>query len=947
MSQFAPFFALITPSDRRQWLEVHYPQRSDALIAQLWTEAAARERNAPHTVQVVVDAAHDLAIIWQERELDAIALRIEASMHRALGRHDRALLRYQAAIDLYNQLGMADDAARTTVGPLDTLMYLGQYDKALNLAERAITQMRAIGDNAVLSRLLVNQGNIYARTANYSLAQKAYAEARQLFTTLDQPQHLAMVEANEANVLTNLNEFRQAEALYLLAREHFIAASLATAAAQVDHNLAYLAFAQGDYQQALHRFAEARAVFETQQSVVDIAYVDLYRAEIYLALNLWPEALAMARSARPIFEEALMQWEAAQLLLIEAAALMQLGYDTTAEALLTRAHQLFSAEGNLFWVAVTGVSQGMLAWRQEDLIKAHRLFLESQQTFVDAGVPSRATQCAVWLGDLALATGDDNQATAHFQHALDTMQDTPMPVVTYAGHYGLARIHQRHGEISDAIKRYILAIADLEQAQATIGAEEYKIAYRRDKLPIYEALILLYLEQNTVEAIRAAFALVERAKSRSLLDTMARMDEKKRLGIPDEFLTRYEALKRELNWVYHRLHTPTQEPNSPLEQQRSWRGALRQHEASLAELWTQWHDPDLITAPQNPIWTVSSTAIQQTLTSDTLLLEFYTTERDILVFGLTRDHIWTYRLAVTRAELAHLLEQLRFQMNKFSYGEAYRSRHAAALLQSTNDLLHVLYHRLLAPLSAIHSVEHLIVVPHGLLHYVPFHALWQGDRYLIETHVLSYAPSSTVLHQVVTTAHLTPSDPPLLLGLTDPTIPYVRTELAGLQQLFPSAQTYLDEQATVAKLLIKHRRPLFIHMSTHAMFRHDNPAFSSLKLSDGWLTVNEIYNLATAAPLVTLSACETGQHEIGIGDELMGLCRGFFGIGAQSLVVSLWRVEDRSTADLMLCFYQELHKGVPINQALRTAQLTIMKLHPHPYYWSPFVLLGNPTLRLN
>jgi len=946
MSQFSPFFSCTTDSERQQWLKEHCPARSDALISALWAEAARREQEAPQTVQDLIAGAHALANVWQAEELSVIALRIEASMYRALGEHTRALETYQAAVERYHQLGLTDEAVRTTVGQLDTLMYLGDYEQALHLAEMAISKIRLIGDDAVLGRLLVNQGNIYARSAKYLVAQQAYAEARQLFAQLDQPQHVAMVEANEANVLTNLNDFRQAEALYSQARRYFVTTDLAGAVAQVDHNLAYLAFAQGDYQLALQRFAEARAFFAAQQSPVDLAYVDLYRAEIYLALNLWPEALATARHARPIFEQALMQWEVAQLWLVEAAALGPLGEASAVAAALTHADQLFSAQGNLFWVAVTAVNRALLLWRQKDLRSAQQLLLDAEETFTTAGALSRATQCAIWLGRLALVNDEDTAATQHFQRGLAMLGDIPLPAITYACHEGLARIHQRRGEIDDAIRRYTLAVTALEQAQATIGAEDYKMAYRRDKLPIYEALILLYLEQNTAEATRAAFALVERAKSRTLLDTMARVGEQQGGNMPDDLVARYEALKRELHWAYHQLQAPAQEADQNPDQQRGWHGLLRQHEASLAELWAQWHHPDLIATPRNPLWTVSSTAMQQTLAPNTLLLEFYATEEAILLFALTADQLWTHRLSLTRSALAHLLEQLRFQMNKFTYGEAYRNRHAEALLQSTNELLYQLYQQLLAPLLALHSAEHLIIVPHGLLHDVPFHALWQGEHYLVDRYTLSYAPSATVLHQVMTTAPIVPSDPPLILGVTDPTIPYVASEVTGLQELFPAAQAYLGEQATVAKLLTGNQRPSFLHISTHALFRHDNPTFSALKLADSWLTVNEISTLATAAPLVTLSACETGQHEVGLGDELMGLCRGFFGIGAQSLLVSLWRVEDRSTADLMLYFYQNLQKGHPVHEALRDAQLTIKERHPHPYYWAPFVLMGNPALRL-
>lgn len=946
MADFSQFFLLKTETARQQWLEQYAPARSDALITHLWAEAEDREQRDPHTVDSIIQGVREMGALWQDREMDAIALRLEASQARALGHHDTALLRYNAAIDLYKQMGMSNEAVRTTVGPLDTLMYLGQYDRALQLADWAIGEIRTIGDDAVLSRLLVNRGNIYARIANYPAARQAYAEARFLLTTLNQPHRVAMVEANEANILTNLNEFREAEARYRHARSHFVVAGMTGAVAQIDHNLGYLAYAQGEYQQALQHFAEARTVFETQQSNVDIAYVDLYRAETYLALNLWPEALDVIREVQPVFEETLMQWEAGQALLIEAAARRHLGFYRTADALLARAHQIFVAENNPFWIAATAVNQGVLAWHRNDLDLARQLVAGSLQLFIDVGVPSRAAQCAIVLGEMMEEAGLNHEALTYFQQALDLIGDTSLPAITYRCHYGLARVYQQRHERTAAIAQYERAIAEIEQAQATIGAEDYKMAYRRDKLPIYEALILLYLEGHTADSVRAAFDLVERAKARGLLDTMARLDEEQMVGIPDELLTQYETLRQDVNWYYHRLHTPTQGIDNDDEQQRTWRGIIQQSEAKLADLWKQWRQPDLICAPQNPAWTVSSLEVQQVLPPHTLLLEYFETEDHLVLFCLSREQMWSRKLSLTRSALAHLLDQLRFQFNKFSYGTYYRSRHRSSLLASTNDLLQTLYAKLLMPLPEIGSAEHLIIVPHGALHAVPFHALWQSGQYLLETHAVSYAPSATILHRVLTNSYPVSTDPPLLVGVSDPAIPHVDAEIAGLLQLFPTAETYVDAQATVTRLLTEKRRPSLLHISTHAIFRNDNPTFSSLKMADGWLTANEIYNLATVAPLVTLSACETGRNEIAPGDELMGLCRGFFGIGSQSLVVSLWRVEDRSTADLMVRFYSALHSGMLAHEALRSAQLAILETYRHPYYWASFVLTGNPMLRI-
>ena len=116
--------------------------------------------------------------------------------------------------------------------------------------------------------------------------------------------------------------------------------------------------------------------------------------------------------------------------------------------------------------------------------------------------------------------------------------------------------------------------------------------------------------------------------------------------------------------------------------------------------------------------------------------------------------------------------------------------------------------------------------------------------------------------------------------------------------------------------------------------------FSSLRLGDTWLNLFDIFNLHLGAELITLSACETGMSAVSEGDELLGLARGFLYAGTPSLVVSLWTVNDRSTAQLMRRFYEGLREGLGKAHALRQAILDLKKDFPHPYYWAPFILLG-------
>src|SRR5207244_2643370 len=125
-------------------------------------------------------------------------------------------------------------------------------------------------------------------------------------------------------------------------------------------------------------------------------------------------------------------------------------------------------------------------------------------------------------------------------------------------------------------------------------------------------------------------------------------------------------------------------------------------------------------------------------------------------------------------------------------------------------------------------------------------------------------------------------------------------------------------------------------------FRRDNPMFSSIQLGDTWLSLFDIYNLKTSASLVTLSGCGTGMSSVIAGDELLGLVRGFLYAGARSLVVSLWDVHDKTTAELMTGFYRSFAAGNSLASSLRSAMLAMKEQRSHPYYWAPFILIGEP-----
>jgi CHAT domain-containing protein len=233
----------------------------------------------------------------------------------------------------------------------------------------------------------------------------------------------------------------------------------------------------------------------------------------------------------------------------------------------------------------------------------------------------------------------------------------------------------------------------------------------------------------------------------------------------------------------------------------------------------------------------------------------------------------------------------------------------------------------------------LAIVRHGPLHQVPFHALFDGRQYLIERFEVSYAPSATVLALCQRRARRR-SGRALVLGVADASIPAVAGEAVAVAGHLSGAEVRLDDQATVALFQAAAPGCDVLHLACHGLFRADNPMFSALKLSDGWLTAADVIQLDLDGALVALSACESGRSQIVGGDEIVGLTRAFLGAGATSIVVSMWLVQDETTALLMAEWYARLRDGFEPAAALRMAQLAINAEYTLPYYWAPFMLVG-------
>ena len=276
--------------------------------------------------------------------------------------------------------------------------------------------------------------------------------------------------------------------------------------------------------------------------------------------------------------------------------------------------------------------------------------------------------------------------------------------------------------------------------------------------------------------------------------------------------------------------------------------------------------------------------------------------------------------------------------------------------RQTRDLAEVMYKRLLRPMQSAIAGRDLLIVPHGSLHYVPFAALHDGEKFLTQGRAIRYLPSAMLLGLMPEakgqlTSNKDPVSNMLILGNPDLgqaslDLPAAQAEAQDLQAMFTkNSELFVRKSAT--ETLIKERAINFshIHVASHGEFSADNPLQSRLKLApdatnDGFLSVSEIYGLRLNASLVMLSACETGLGSVSSGDDVIGLTRGFLYAGAQNVVGSLWEVDDTATAELSKLMYAAMKRGLPVSKALSEAQEQLMKKKAHPFFWAAFLNSG-------
>ena len=905
----------------------------------------------PTKAQKTAQAIRSLLKFNPNGETKALSFWVAGISDLTRGKLESAVKNLDKSAEIFQTINQNHESAQTQVAKLIALALLGNYAEAVRTGEKAIEIFEHFGDELAIGKIENNIGSISIRQEKLQTAEKSFLSARKRFLKIQNIEELIVSEIGLANTYSALNDFRGADKFYRKTLKNTQKLQMFLRQAEIETNIGSLALYRGKYDEALKFLESSRLKYEDLKMPHQTAIAELEIADAYLELNLANEAFEIYQRVMPALFKFKIQGEQARSHGKFGQTAMLLGDKKTARKEFKKAAQLYEKEKNPIGLAQIKLTEAQLELSEKNYEKALKLVEQSETLFEELKNQRFIFLASFLKGEIWRNLGEFEKAELILSETYAQSLRKNQPNIAQICQLTLAKIAEQKGERAKAKKYYKKAIRLVETLRAPLRAEEFRMAFLADKLLPFQNLAKIYLAEND---LRKAFLLIEKARARTLSESLdgaffGQNDNQ----ISAKLVKKLRDLREELNWFYSRLNRAESGEIENLQSE------TKKRERQIADVMRQIESTKSNNAKNSAKRAILSEIdslkdLQSKLNKQKALIEFVSFDGNLSAFVVTDKKIYFAENLVKESEIIEFLQGLQFQFDALRYGAKNLGSFIGELKKRADFYLEKLYEKLIQPIEKFIEAKNLVVVPVGALHYVPFHALRKSlpsqnqpayagcsdkSEYLIENREVSYAPSAKVW-QFLAQKPAKKVKNALLIGFADERIPLVNREIEAIEKIFPKAKIFTGEAATFANYT--RNAPDFdvLHLACHGQFRADNPLFSSLHLADGFITVKDICSQKLRAELVILSACETGLNKIFAGDEILGLARGFLSAGVKCLVLSLWTVNDEATTELMKDFYTHLQRGASVSASLQTAQKNFIKHGAHPYFWSPFALIG-------
>lgn len=525
--------------------------------------------------------------------------------------------------------------------------------------------------------------------------------------------------------------------------------------------------------------------------------------------------------------------------------------------------------------------------------------------------------------------------------------------------------------LSAALKSYKEGIDFVESLRYSYTEPTSKVVLLEKVYNIYEEAIEtcfeLYKVTDSLDYVHQAFVFSEKAKSVLLLEAVQTTKAEAFAGIPDSLLEKEQLLQVDINRLEKQkfllLQSGKKDVNQQITQLNTRIFDLKKSYEDLIARFEQEY-PDYFDLKYNET-IVAATEVQQLLTPEQNMLAYYVGDSSVFVFQINAQQI----------ELSKINKD--FPIQKW-VTDVIKGVHApdapksamAAYQNAAYQLYEKLWKGFMTP-----SFHEVIVIPHADLGALPFEVLlsekvaegtlYRQMPYLIKEYPIAYNYSATLFaqqkqqisynedNQLLALAPVFADEPSPLAQRGLGSLKYNQEEVDNIDRILKINSVLLKAEKGTKNNWLQHAGQCnLLHLATHGKVNDLEADYSYLAFyrenettDEDKLFVKDLYSLKLQADMVVLSACETGIGELRQGEGIISLARGFFYAGAKSIVTTLWKVSDKSSAEIMEYFYKNIRKGMTKDKALRQAKLKYMKKNPdrlvHPFFWAAYIPIGN------
>ncbi len=889
---------------------------------------------------------------WQAECLDALG-----SLAAALRDHKLAIESFSESLTGWQQLGEPARQAASLNELGVNRVYTGELALARQAFGDALVLWRQLGAPTDVAQTGSNFCALDQRGGALSAARACYEENLERFRQLgDAGQELRLLNAL-GGVYDAMGEPDAALTRYEEALKRARTSADRRAEAQTLNNLAVVHRALGEWQQALELYARARVLWEGLE--------DRFEQGVLLAnLGVLYNELGQPERARSVLEESLVLRRAVanqggEIITLNhlGSTWKKLGNFEQAFSHHRQALELASTLGNTQQQVLAQLLLAELHLDTADATAALQALTPALEPLARLGLGRAEARAHTLWGRALASSGRGGEAREVLAAAVERWRQLHDRAAEAEALGALAAVERTLGLSASARGHVEDALKLVESLRVGFLSPSLRASFLATQRSIYSLSVDLEMDRHVASPREGwdgvALELAERGRARSLLDALYSRPSPDQ-GVPRVLLERRQTLRRRLSALADQRLKERGKPDQALER-------------SLDSLAIELDGVEAAIRSADPRYASATVAqalgveeMLALLEPGTVLMEFALGPNRSYLWVLSPDGLKSFVLPAER-EIEELARPLYQQLSTIESGTPRWRETAVALSQ-----------RLLAPAWAeLGSASRLVVVPDGVLHYLPFAALPDpvSGQLLLERFEISYLPSATALAGVRAKSS-SPSqarrraaifaDPLLAAGSAGPpplfeSLPASRREAEAIATLAPAEEVWLvlGEDASRESVL-EARLDNFrvLHFATHALAEGAAPELSGLLLSlfdaqgrprEGLLTLPDIYGLRLGGDLVVLSGCGTGLGRELRGEGLMGFARAFLHAGSPRVVASLWRVEDRASAELMRRFYRAYwQQGLPPAAALASAQRQLARdpRYRAPYSWASFILQG-------